>query len=412
MKKIHYSWVIVGVSCVIIAMTYGIINNCFGQFIKPICSDMGFTRQQMGMNQTIISIIGIGFGLIWGTISKCINLHRWMCSAAVLLPVCFFSYSFATNLLEFYCITVVLSVVFYFISSMLFTYIVGNWFVSKRGIALGLASMGSGIGAMIMNTTIHYLIMSYGWRIAYQASAVIMFITIVPLTFFFLRVHPRDMGLRPYGAEELAGSDKQIVCFEGYAYKEVIRMPLFYLVGVVSITEVMSICVFYQTVSPHLSDMGYTSSFAATMTSVTMGTMALGKVVLGRLFDLFGVRKTAVMACGCTLLGLFGMIFCTSKSALILIILGVSLGCSFGAVCMPIIVQNTFGMKDYNTIYGVLSACTGVGSALAPMFSGWTFDSCGSYIPIYITAACVVGCGIVILWKTLPDKDASCKYKW
>jgi len=29
MKKIHYSWVIVGVSCVIIAMTYGIINNCF-----------------------------------------------------------------------------------------------------------------------------------------------------------------------------------------------------------------------------------------------------------------------------------------------------------------------------------------------------------------------------------------------
>jgi len=405
MKKIHYGWFVVAASCVIIAMTSGIITNCFSQFIKPVCADMGFTRQQMSMNQTIVSVIGMGFGLVWGAISRRINLHRWMCAAALLLPVCYFSYSFAPNLTVFYAITLVLALVFCFISMMLFTYIVGNWFLKNRGTALGLASMGSGIGAMVMSSAINWFIESWGWRTAYQISAVLMFVVVVPLVFFVLRVHPSDKGLEPYGAGEQTETGKPVTRFEGFAYKEVIRMPLFYVVGAVSVTQVMSICIFYQTVSPHLSDQGYTTTFAAAMASVTMGALAVGKIILGKLFDRFGTRRAAVTACSCTLLGLVGMIFCTFKPALALIVLGVGLGCSFGAVCMPIIVQNIFGMKDYNAVYGKLTACTGVGAAVAPMLSGWVFDISGSYVPIYIAAACTVACAILVLWKNLPDKD-------
>ena len=405
MKKIHYGWFVVAASCAIIAMTSGIITNCFSQFIKPVCADMGFTRQQMSMNQTIVSVIGMGFGLVWGAISRRINLHRWMCAAALLLPVCYFSYSFAPNLTVFYAITLVLAVVFCFISMMLFTYIVGNWFLKNRGTALGLASMGSGIGAMVMSSAINWFIETWGWRTAYRISAVLMFVVVVPLVFFVLRVRPSDKGLQPYGAGEQTETGKPVTRFEGFAYKEVIRMPLFYVVGAVSVTQVMSICIFYQTVSPHLSDMGYTTTFAAAMASITMGALAVGKIILGKLFDKFGTRRAAVTACSCTLLGILGMIFCTFRPALVLIVLGVGLGCSFGAVCMPIIVQNIFGMKDYNAVYGKLTACTGVGAAVAPMLSGWVFDISGSYVPIYIAAACTVACAILVLWKNLPDKD-------
>jgi len=405
MKKIHYGWFVVAASCAIIAMTSGIITNCFSQFIKPVCADMGFTRQQMSMNQTIVSVIGMGFGLVWGAISRRINLHRWMCAAALLLPVCYFSYSFAPNLTVFYAITLVLALVFCFISMMLFTYIVGNWFLKNRGTALGLASMGSGIGAMVMSSAINWFIETWGWRTAYRISAVLMFVVVVPLVFFVLRVRPSDKGLQPYGAGEQTETGKPVTRFEGFAYREVIRMPLFYVVGAVSVTQVMSICIFYQTVSPHLSDMGYTTTFAAAMASITMGALAVGKIILGKLFDKFGTRRAAVTACSCTLLGILGMIFCTFRPALVLIVLGVGLGCSFGAVCMPIIVQNIFGMKDYNAVYGKLTACTGVGAAVAPMLSGWVFDISGSYVPIYIAAACTVACAILVLWKNLPDKD-------
>ena len=54
-KNVFYGWYVVAAGCVVMSMTMGIISNCFGQFIKPVCADLGFTRQQMSMNQTMYS---------------------------------------------------------------------------------------------------------------------------------------------------------------------------------------------------------------------------------------------------------------------------------------------------------------------------------------------------------------------
>ena len=136
-----------------------------------------------------------------------------------------------------------------------------------------------------------------------------------------------------------------------------------------------------------------------------MGALAVGKVMLGRMFDRLGTRKAAVIACICTLIGIIGMIYCKATVSLFAIIFGVGLGCSFGAICMPIITQNVFGMKDYNSIYGKLSAATGLGGAFAPIISGRTYDIYGSYVPIYAVAAAITVAGIIILAVALPKKD-------
>lgn len=405
--KIFYGWYVVFAGCVVIGMTMGIITNCFSQFIKPICADMGFTRQQMSMNQTIMSIINMIMALMWGTISKRINLNKWMKVMAVLTPVVYAGYSLAQNIYMFYAVTILLSLVLSLISMLVFTYIIGNWFHKNRGVAIGLTSMGSGIGAMIFNTVISQMIINYGWRMTYQITAVLMFATVVPCIWFIVREKPSDKGLEPYGYGEALvddGKPKKPV-FEGYTFAEVRKMPVFWAVAGSSVGLVMAICMFYQTLAPHLSDNGYTVTFAAVMTSISMGALAVGKVVLGRLFDKLGTRKAAFIACSCTLVGIIGMIFCQSYFALFCIILGVGLGCSFGAICMPLITQGIFGMKDYNSIYGKLSAATGLGAAIAPILSGRTYDSFGSYVPIYYVAAAITAVGIVILTLALPKQD-------
>lgn len=407
-KSIFYGWYVVAAGCLVIAMTAGIIQNCFGQFIKPVCADMGFSRQQMSTNQTIVSVTLMCFAMIWGQLSRRIRLHRWMCAAAVLLPALYFCYSFAVNIYMFYAITLLLSLVFCIVSMMIFTYIIGNWFVKNRGVAIGLTSMGSGIGAMIMNTVISQLIIAVGWRMTYRILAVMMLIAIVPPIWLIVREKPSDKGLLPYGSEDADGSGRPAKpVFEGYSYKEALHMPVFWAVSLTSVGVVMAICVFYQTLSPHLSDSGYSVTFAAVMASVSMGALAIGKVVLGRLFDRFGTRKAAFVACSCTLIGLLGMVFCRYTVSLAAIILGVGLGCSFGAVCMPIITQNIFGMKDYNSIYGKLTATTNLGSAIAPVISGRVYDVCGSYTPVYTAAAVITLAGIVVLLWALPKKDRS-----
>jgi len=182
-------------------------------------------------------------------------------------------------------------------------------------------------------------------------------------------------------------------------------MPVFWAVVFCSVSMVMAIMAFYQTMAPHLNDCGYSVTFAALMTSVSMGALAVGKVMLGRMFDKLGNRRAVTIACSCTFVGVIAMIFCTSPIALAVIILGVGLGCSFGAVCMPIIVQNIFGMKDYNSIYSKLTAATGLGSALAPVITGRTYDVYGSYVPAYVGAAVLTLISIVVLRVYLPKEN-------
>lgn len=405
-SKLHYGWYIVMAGCVIIAMTTGVVSNCFSQFIKPVCADLGIERQQMSMIMTIQSISSMIFAMFWGSIVKKVNLHKTMIVGAVVTPVLYACYGLMQQIWMGYLVTVVLTPFFFVISMTVFTYIIGNWFVKDRGLALSLASMGSGIGGMIMNTVIARLIIAFGWRTTYIVLGALMLVTMLPLMIFVVCEKPADKGMLPYGADEKIDEkgSKKASAAEGITFAEAVRMPVFWAVCICSVAMVMAICAFYQTLSPHLSDCGYTVTFAATMTSIAMGALAVGKIALGRMFDTLGIRKTVFIACSCTIIGSTAMLFCTSKIALVLIVLGVGLGCSFGAICMPIITQNIFGMKEYNSIYSKFTAATGLGSALAPVITGRTYDTFGSYDPAYIGAAAAAAIGLVILMIALPKE--------
>ena len=406
-SKIHYGWYIVAAGCIIIAMTTGVVSNCFSQFIKPVCADLGIERQQMSMIMTIQSFASMAFAMFWGSIVKKVNLHKTMIVGAIVTPCMYACYGLMQKIWMGYLVTVILTPFFFVISMTVFTYIIGNWFVKNRGLALSLASMGSGIGGMVMNTVIARLIISFGWRATYIILGVMMLVLMLPLMIFVVRENPADKGMLPYGAEEEVTEEKggkKAPASEGIAFAEAIRMPVFWAVAVCSVGMVMAICAFYQTLSPHLSDSGYTVTFAATMASISMGALAIGKIALGRMFDTLGIRKTVFIACSCTVIGSVSMLFCTSKIALVLIVLGVGLGCSFGAICMPMITQNIFGMKEYNSIYSKFTAATGLGSAIAPVITGSAYDTFGSYNPAYVGAAVVAAVGLIILMIALPKE--------
>ena len=405
-EKIHYSWYVVFALCMVIAMTTGVFSNSYGQFIKPVCAGLGITRQQMSVNQTIMAVTSFCFALGWGKISKTVNVNRGMCISALIMPIAVFCYSFAPNLYVYYGITVVFSLSNCFISLMVFSYILGNWFEKNRGTAIGLASMGSGIGGMVMNSFLNYLIITFDWRIMYQILGAMMFVIIVPAIWFVVREKPSDKGKLPYGHDEPAvGDDKPVQKFEGVTLGEAVHLPAFWVVGLVSTVIIMMTSIFTQTLSPHLSDNGYTETFAAAVASVSMAALAFGKVLLGRMFDKFGTRITMTIAYCCVFCGIIGMVFCRSWLSIAGIILGTGLGCSFGAVCLPIVIQKIFGMKDYNSIYGKLNAAVSLGGAFAPMISGWVYDTQGTYTPVYVVAAVLIVIGATLMWNVLPKQD-------
>ena len=73
-----------------------------------------------------------------------------------------------------------------------------NWFIRRRGLAMGLAFAGVGIGSVTLLPWVQHMIEQTGWRTACTAMGILVFAVLAPIN-FLLRKRPEDIGLRPDG---------------------------------------------------------------------------------------------------------------------------------------------------------------------------------------------------------------------
>jgi MFS family permease len=79
--------------------------------------------------------------------------------------------------------------------------VVTRWFTKKRGLVLGIAVSGFGIGGFLGSPFLNWLVQSFGWRMALLVLGVclgcVLFIAVL-----ILRGHPEEKNLKSYGADE------------------------------------------------------------------------------------------------------------------------------------------------------------------------------------------------------------------
>ena len=201
-KEMHYGWVIVGAVFLIMAAAWGIVYNCSSLFIDPISDELGFSRSQINATMTIRAACQMGVSLFAGKIFKRFDIKGVMKVASIVLVVSFFTFSFAVSLWSFYLITFISSISITLIAIIPLSIIISNWFDEKKGTALGIAFMGSGVGGMIFSSLTGIWIEAYGWRVAYQILALSMGVIIIPSIFFIIKLYPREKGLQPVGVSK------------------------------------------------------------------------------------------------------------------------------------------------------------------------------------------------------------------
>ena len=73
-----------------------------------------------------------------------------------------------------------------------------NWFNRRRGLAMGLAFAGVGIGSVTLLPWVQHMIEQTGWRTACTAMGVLVLVVLAPIN-LLLRKRPEDIGLEPDG---------------------------------------------------------------------------------------------------------------------------------------------------------------------------------------------------------------------
>lgn len=379
--RLFYGWYIVAASFLIMFCSIGIVNNCSGLFIKPVCEDMGFSRGAMAVNMTILSACQMIVALFGGKIFVRFNVRSIMRVSSITLGTAYFCYSFVTSLPMYYLLSVIVGFSMGGIAAMPLSLLIGNWFQQKRGFAIGVAFMGSGIGGMLFSALAGQLITSLGWRATYQALGAVAFCVLVPVCWLVIRTKPADMGLLPYG--QSSQSDASDFDHRGMTLQEVLHTGRFWALCLVTALGNISLCALNQNVAPHLSDQGYSLTTAANISAVMLGGLACGKMLLGWLYDKLGPRRATLLANCCTVLGVTGALFCRFPVMIAAIVLGFSLGNAFGSVANPIIVQTIYGRKNYSGILGVVTACNNLAGVFTPVMIGGVYDRFGSYSPAF-----------------------------
>src|ERR1700737_1236267 len=73
-----------------------------------------------------------------------------------------------------------------------------NWFNRRRGLAMGLAFAGVGIGSVTLLPWVQLMIEQTGWRTARPAMGILVLVALAPIN-LLLRKRPEDIGLLPDG---------------------------------------------------------------------------------------------------------------------------------------------------------------------------------------------------------------------
>lgn len=259
--------------------------------------------------------------------------------------------------------------------------LIANWFHARRGSALGAASMGSGVGGMICNPLAAWLIQQVGWRQTYLILGAVILIIVTPACFFIVRTRPQDMGLQPYGEAPAPAEQPRFTEQLGLTARQARRTWQFWALAACNVVNNLCAVSLVQNSAPHLSDVGLSAIAASVVASAMMASLAVGKFLLGWLFDRWGVRRASFFANLCMIIGLVGMVLAPFQPALAMIVLGAGLGGAFSAVATTLLTDRLFGAREFAAILGSISAVSSLGAMVGPIAINSVYDSLGSYKP-------------------------------
>lgn len=401
---IYYGWVIVILLMIVIGMAYGICHNCYTLFIQPICEKYGYLRQAYTGTLTIRYICLMAVAFFSGSIYKRFGVLKFMRIFGVLMPISYFLLSFSNSIVAFYILETIIGICVPFLAFQAATVVTANWFVEKRGAATGVAFMGSGFFGMIFNALAGSWMEKFGYEMTYRILAIIIVVVLVPILFFLLKERPEDIGLMPYGVSKEESDHKDILY--GYTLKEGIKKPGFYMLLFMVLVIGFTTSSLANNIVTNVSDNGFSHAYAAGVNSFYLGGVCLAKLLLGVLFDKFGMKKSMFLSMGLLIVSFICMYFANLNFLHAGIVIGAAMGCASGTIAYPLLTQSICGNKDYAMISGIVTAIGSLGGALCPVITNGMYDQLGNYHLAFIICTVLTLLVLVMVLIIRPMKKS------
>ncbi len=396
--------------------TYG-----FSALFKPIASELGFSRATASVPASITRLEGGFEGPIAGWLTDKFGSKWIVFSGVFLMSLSLILMNYVNSLWAFLLVWGVLVGTAHNVTiGVPVDKAITNWFVKKRGVAIGIKWTLAGLSGVIVLPLVAWLIPIQGWRMTCVIGGLATGLVGLPLAWFcFKRHRPEYYGLLPDGAtveEESAKIDQMVdrgVEYAGeveeveFTLRQAMRTPNYWLLIVAFAGFSLGGPAFNIHAVPFLTDIGFDPVRAASLVAMWVLVSLPFRFVGGLLAD--HVRKSRlrfVMAGGYLLKAIGTAIFLLNQTEAMIYVWFVLWGIGHGIVLaiMAPIRARYFGRKAFGSISGSAGAFLMPVGVVAPIYVGWVYDTTGSYITAFTVVAAVMAFAGVIAAFAVPPK--------
>jgi MFS family permease len=289
-----------------------------------------------------------------------------------------------------------------------------HWFVRRRGLAVGLAFAGVGVGSIALLPWVQVVIEQVGWRAACTAMGVLLLVVLAPIN-LLVRKRPEDMGLQPDGdaapdgrtpAEATNVVNAEWAAVDWTLARAVRTAPFWWIaLAYVSALYVWYAVQVHQT--KYLVEIGFSPATAAWALGLVSLIGIPGQVVLGHISDRVG-REWIWTASS------LGFIICYAAlillqhyptSLLLYVMVAAQGGLGYGLTSIfGAMVAEIFQGKHYGVIFGTLMLAAIIGGAVGPWATGVLYDANGSYAPAFWICIGLSVVSAAAIWQAAPRK--------
>ncbi|RKQ22035.1 MFS transporter [Bacillus subtilis] len=392
MKRLHYAWIIVSVTFLILLAVQG-VRLSFGAFVEP-------WERQFSMDRGTISLISTLSFIVYGISQPVIGrlVDKWGARAvlswsALLTGVSIFLTYFVTSpwqLFLLYGLGVSLGVGG--ASNVAASVLVVNWFSKKRGLAFGIMEAGFGAGQMLLVPGSLMLIHWFSWKLTVVVLGLLLMVIVFPAALLLLRNNPSEKNAEPIGG--LAEAEKETAPkTTALSVTGMFRMRQFwFLILPFLICGFTTVGLMDTHLIPFSHDHGFSTTVTSAAVSLLAGFNIAGILLSGIVADRWSSRKILCFLYAVRALSIVILIY--SHEPYLLLAFAILFGLVDFATVAPTQMLATQYFQNYSIglMIGWLSLAHQIGSALGSYVPGVIYTVTGEY-----TLAFYLSIGMLVL---------------
>lgn len=364
-------WVIVATLFATLLLVFGSGYGTIPLFVPTLGNAFGWKRAEVSMLPSAFAFSAGASVLLIGWLLDRIEARVVMVAGALITGVSFLLASQVHSLPLMIGTYLMLGVGVTAGSVLPAAFVVANWFIRRRGLAMGLSSAGSTTGAMVITLAASFVIRNWGWRAAYITLAVPVFVVAIPLVVALVRS-------RPPGEVKMTIAERSNQ-LDGFETGEAFRTRSFWMIVLAQFCFGLAAAGAVIHMVAHLIALGYQAGNAAFIMSLNFGLMTVGKVSLGFLSDRASARMALMVNFAVQALGLILALRAQHLVVLPFYILCFGLTLAPPLMLIPLLVAESLGLRRYGSLTGITSLANTAGAVLGPLVAGRVFDLTHSY---------------------------------